>query len=79
MKLAPTHLAARKYMRRSQSLTPGVQTSSSFSVTESKLGVGSGCSSGSLAYTRASKHIHIYVLIQTHKKYEYYRYKSTCV
>lgn len=43
------HLAARRYMSRSQSLTPGIQTSSSFSVTWPP-GEGKGCSSGSLAY-----------------------------
>lgn len=73
MELVPTHLAARKYMRRSQSLTPGVQTSSSFSVTESMPGVGSGCSSGSLACTHASKHNHIYAHIHAYNNYIYYR------
>lgn len=58
MMLMLTHLAARKYIRRSQSLTPGVQTSSSFSVTASIPELGSGCSSGSLACTFASKHNH---------------------
>ena len=43
------YLAALRYMRRSQSLTPGIQTSSSFSVTAWPPGEGNGCSSGSLA------------------------------
>ena len=44
-----THLAALRYMRRSQSLTPGIHTSSSFSVTAWPAGEGKGCRSGSLA------------------------------
>lgn len=43
------YLAALKYMRRSQSLTPGIQTSSSCWVTASPSGEGNGCKSGSLA------------------------------
>lgn len=44
-----SYLAALKYMRRSQSLTPGIQTSSSCWVTVSPSGEGNGCKSGSLA------------------------------
>ena len=43
------YLAALKYIRRSQSLTPGIQTSSSCWVTVSPSGEGTGCKSGSLA------------------------------
>lgn len=49
LQLEVSHLAALRYMRRSQSLTPGIQTSSSFSVTAWPQGEGKGCSSGSLA------------------------------
>lgn len=57
-----TDLAALRYMRRSQSLTPGVHMSSSFSVWVCRVGAGHGCNSGSLAcsatkeQTKTSKH-----------------------
>lgn len=51
------HLAALRYMSRSQSLTPGIHTSSSCCVTVSPSGEGNGCSSGSLACKRRS-HTH---------------------
>ena len=44
------HLAALRYMSRSQSLTPGIHTSSSISVTVSAPEAGGGWSSGSLAW-----------------------------
>lgn len=51
-----TDLAALRYIRRSQSLTPGVHMSSSSSVCvcvcEAGAGAGRGCSSGSLAWKK---------------------------
>lgn len=49
-----THLAALRYISRSQSLTPGIHTSSSCCVTVSPSGDGNGCRSGSLAWKRGS-------------------------
>ena len=46
------YLAALRYMSRSQSLTPGVHTSSSLCVCVCRLGAERTCSSGSLACTQ---------------------------
>lgn len=43
------YLAALRYISKSQSLTPGIHTSSSCCVTVSPSGEGKGCRSGSLA------------------------------
>lgn len=54
-KSAPCYRAALRYIRRSQSLTPGIQTSSSCCVTESPSPGGNGCSSGSFAWQKGRR------------------------
>lgn len=53
--LGSNYLAALRYISKSQSLTPGIHTSSSCCVTVSPSGEGKGCRSGSLAWEKRKK------------------------